>query len=111
MDNIVVLIGQTIRSYRKKRGWSQEELGHQAGLHTTYIGKIERAEKVCSVEVLTKITNAFQITLEEFFRYIQPAEYDEMDGRLLKVINDIRHRDKNEQERILKIIELVLEGY
>ncbi|MGY5610922.1 helix-turn-helix domain-containing protein [Paenibacillus polymyxa] len=111
LKNIMVSIGQTIKNYRKKRGWSQEELGHQSGLHTTYIGKLERAEKVCSVEVLAKITESFEVSLTEFFSHIQSPNISESEERLLKITNEIRFMEKKEQERVLKIIELILEGY
>ncbi len=33
--------GQRVRQLRLEPGWSQEELGHRAGKHWTYIGGIE----------------------------------------------------------------------
>ena len=37
-------VGEYLRSVGEKRGWSQEELVFQCGLHRTYIGAGERGE-------------------------------------------------------------------
>ena len=44
-SDILREFGEKIRGLRKARGISQEELAEMAGLHRTYIGMIERAEK------------------------------------------------------------------
>ena len=54
------LIGQRIKIARKKAGWSQEKLAELAGVHRTYIGMIERAEKnitLCNIEKIAKALN------------------------------------------------------
>ncbi|MCM3745358.1 helix-turn-helix domain-containing protein [Sporosarcina luteola] len=55
MDDIVKVVGERIRYFRKKNGKSQEELAHQASLHNTYVGQLERGEKNASIESLYKI--------------------------------------------------------
>ena len=42
---ILKQFGERVREMRKEKGISQEELADKAGLHRTYIGMIERAEK------------------------------------------------------------------
>jgi DNA-binding XRE family transcriptional regulator len=45
MQNIRMQLGQRVRQLRKDAGWSQEELGERADLHSTYIGGIEPGER------------------------------------------------------------------
>jgi len=45
-------LGRIIRERRKARGWSQEDLGFESGLHRTYIGVLERGEKNVSLRNL-----------------------------------------------------------
>ncbi len=59
------LLASKVRMLRKLRGWSQEELADACGLHRTYIGGIERAERSCGLDVLERLANAFGITLAE----------------------------------------------
>jgi transcriptional regulator with XRE-family HTH domain len=50
--------GQVLRELREARGLSQEQLGAKAGVHRTYIGKVERGEKEISLRTATKIAGA-----------------------------------------------------
>jgi transcriptional regulator with XRE-family HTH domain len=67
MDNVRVLVGERIRSLRKERGWSQEELGEKADLHHTYVGAVERGEKNASIDTLDKIADALGIEMVDLF--------------------------------------------
>lgn len=60
-ENVVRKVGRRIRELRQKKGWSQEELAEEAGLHRTYIGQVERGEKSIGVENLFKIAKALGV--------------------------------------------------
>lgn len=55
---IVTKFGSKVRSERVKQGLSQEQLAAKAGVHRTYIGMIERAEKNITLENIEKIAMA-----------------------------------------------------
>ncbi|MDO8639341.1 MAG: helix-turn-helix transcriptional regulator [bacterium] len=59
--------GEKVREERHKLGLSQEELASRAGVHRTYIGMIERAEKNITLENIEKIAKALNIRIAEFF--------------------------------------------
>ncbi|MBT3478650.1 MAG: helix-turn-helix transcriptional regulator [Candidatus Marinimicrobia bacterium] len=61
-------IGKTLRSLRKKAKLSQEELAEKCNLHRTYIGALERDEKSPTISTLTKIVNALNISMSDFFK-------------------------------------------
>lgn len=63
------LFGQKVRFMRMSKGLSQEELGHQSGLHRTYIGQIERAEKNITLQNIYKIANTFDIEVKELLDF------------------------------------------
>lgn len=52
-----------VRLLRTARGWSQETLAEQSGLHRNYVGHIERAELNAGIDNLEKIARAFGLTL------------------------------------------------
>ncbi|MFH1192584.1 MAG: helix-turn-helix transcriptional regulator [bacterium] len=57
--------GEKVRTERCKLGFSQEELASKAGVHRTYIGMIERAEKNITLESIQKIARALNLPLEK----------------------------------------------
>ncbi len=56
-------IGQRIRELREKQGLSQEQLAAKCGVHRTYVGMVERAEKSISVVALSKFAKALGTTM------------------------------------------------
>ena len=68
MAKINKKIGIRIRELRGKRGWTQEKLASETGLHRAYIGQIERAEKNIGLKNLEKIANALKVDLFELFK-------------------------------------------
>ena len=59
--DIRTTVGDKVRRLRDRRGWSQEQLGFEAGLHRNYIGGIERGERNVGVVNLAKIAFAFGV--------------------------------------------------
>lgn len=57
------LFGEVIRDARKKRGWSQEELGRAAGLSRPTIARVESDNDV-STATINKIAKVLGLTLE-----------------------------------------------
>ena len=67
-------IGQRLRELRLRAGiTSQEALAHKAGVHRTYIGRLERGESGVTVEALAAILAAMDVSLREFFRPFKEA--------------------------------------
>ena len=56
-------LGLTTKLERVRRGLSQEELAERAGLHRTYIGMVERAERNITVVNLALIAKALGVSI------------------------------------------------
>lgn len=65
---VLIKFGQKVRTERDKLDFSQEELASRAGVHRTYIGMIERAEKNITLENIEKVAKALNLKLSDFFR-------------------------------------------
>jgi len=65
---ILIKFGKKVREERARLGLSQEELASRAGVHRTYIGMIERAEKNITLENIEKIAKALKISIADFFQ-------------------------------------------
>ncbi len=62
-DPMLLRLGEYLRSVREEKGWSQEEMAYQCGLHRTYIGSVERGEYNVTLLTLRRITDALGISL------------------------------------------------
>lgn len=62
---LLINFGKKVQSIRKEKGMSQENLGEKAGLHRTYIGMIERAEKNITLLNVEKIAQALDIRIQD----------------------------------------------
>ncbi|MDR1760497.1 MAG: helix-turn-helix transcriptional regulator [Fibrobacter sp.] len=64
-ENILEIFGRNVQKYRKKKEISQEKLAEIAGVHRTYVGMIERAEKNITLRNMEKIANALSVKIKD----------------------------------------------
>ena len=62
---VLIKFGHKVRERRHELGLSQEELATRAGVHRTYVGMIERAEKNITLTNIEKIAKALGLSLDE----------------------------------------------
>ena len=60
-------LGLSIKLARVRKELSQEELAELAGLHRTYIGMVERAERNITVINLVQIAKALDVSIDKLF--------------------------------------------
>jgi transcriptional regulator with XRE-family HTH domain len=68
-SELLVRFGDAVREARKESGLSQEELADKAGLHRTYIGMIERAEKNITLTNVEKIATALNRKVSQLIKF------------------------------------------
>lgn len=64
IENTMIKFGRNVQLRRQSIGISQEELAFRAGLHRTYIGMVERAERSISLQNAKKIADALNVKLD-----------------------------------------------
>jgi transcriptional regulator with XRE-family HTH domain len=57
------IFAQNLRAKRAALGISQEALADRAGLHRTYVGSLERAERNVSIDNIEKLAYALGTTV------------------------------------------------
>lgn len=61
-------LGERLRALRHEHeGLSQERLAERAGLHPTFVAKVERGESAVTVDTVAALCSALGMTLSEFF--------------------------------------------
>lgn len=64
-----VLFGERIRELRIKHNMSQEEFAWLIGMHRTYLGQIERAEKNITLKKIETICKSLNIEPKDLFDF------------------------------------------
>lgn len=62
MEEATMRLAAHMRSLRRRKGWSQERLAEETGLHRTYIAGIERGLRNPSLKNIVKIALALGVT-------------------------------------------------
>ena len=57
-------VGRNLKRIRKDKGWSQEELAFESGLHRTYISGIERGARNPTIVILARLAGTLSVPVE-----------------------------------------------
>lgn len=63
-----ILFGAHIRKLREKKGWSQETLAEEAGLHTVQISHLENGANEPKLRTILALAKAFGMTASELLK-------------------------------------------
>ena len=79
-------ISDRIKQLRQERGWTQSELGEQLHVHQKQISSYERGVNLPSTEILIKMAEVFNVTLDylAFESQGQSAKINIQDRELLR---------------------------
>jgi transcriptional regulator with XRE-family HTH domain len=59
--DLVQLMGRNVREARKRRGLSQEDLAHEAGMKRSYLSDLERGRRNPTVRALGRLADALGV--------------------------------------------------
>ena len=62
------VLAANVRRLRKAQGFSQEGFADACGLHRTYVGAIERAERNVSIDNIERMARALAIPCHELLK-------------------------------------------
>ncbi|MCR5332859.1 MAG: helix-turn-helix domain-containing protein [Bacilli bacterium] len=62
------VLGKRIEYLRKSKGWSQLELALESEVNKNYLCDLEKGRRNPSLEILERIADALNISLEELFK-------------------------------------------
>lgn len=73
MDRLSITVGHRIRTFRKARGITQEELGKRIGKGKGVISKYESGEVVLDVDTLAEISDVLEVPVSAFLSETVPV--------------------------------------
>jgi len=67
-QQITKILAGNIRTYRRSRDLSQEELAEICGLHRTYVGSVERGERNVTLSTLEAFSTALGVSVQDLLK-------------------------------------------
>ena len=94
-----------IRSLRKAKIWTLEELGERTATNHKHIGEIERGQQNPPFAVLVKISGALEVELPELFRFqSEELSRKEVEKKIVHIVKSIPEDDLSQVLSVLRVI-------
>ncbi|MDO5437143.1 MAG: helix-turn-helix transcriptional regulator [bacterium] len=103
LDEKRILIGLKLKNYRKKAGFTQEQLSAALDLDVSGLSKTENGKSFPSLETLCKIMELLKINPQELFDFITFK-----DSPQKNILNEkIKSLNEKETQKVLAFIDLM----
>jgi transcriptional regulator with XRE-family HTH domain len=81
------VLAANLRRLRAERGLSQESLADRAGIHRTYLGSVERAQRNVAIDNICRLAAALDVDVRELFAPVRmPLHGYSPTGRRARVL-------------------------
>ena len=100
-STFLISVGRRIAKARTEKGYSQATLAEKANISVSHLSNIERGRKSLSAEVLFKIAEALQTSVDSLLFTDIPQVHKEVESQIDINLNNCTVREK---EFILKLI-------
>lgn len=100
-------IGEHMMIIRKQKGLSQGELGKRIGTSGDIIGRYERGIITPSIEVIIKITDQLDVSID----FLVGKTSLELDKNTLSRLEDIASLPQEEKDHVFKVLDALLRDY
>ena len=64
-DDLLMRLGERIRTLRRRRGWTQVVMAEKIGLDRSFIADVERGKRNISILNLEIVAKGFKVTLSQ----------------------------------------------
>ena len=101
-------LGERIAARRRQLGLSQNDAAEKLDLSTSFFSRVERGEKVASLETILKIANNFEIPLDFLLQdSMKKGVTDTLQTKLAQIFID---KTPKQTERLLDWLKMLSEN-
>lgn len=98
------LFGMRMRELRTSRKLSQEQLAEKVGISPKYMSRIEIGQQFPSINVITKLANALQVELKDFFEFAHDVENTK---ELKKIICELLKEVETDEDKLKLTVKIL----
>ncbi len=103
-DSVFQLIGARVRSIRKSKGLTQEQLADLASTSHSYIGDLERGERNVTLQSLQRISDALGVTFFELFQYGEFTGIEKKNPTIWKIVELLADKEEADIQKALDVL-------
>ncbi|MDE0011470.1 MAG: helix-turn-helix transcriptional regulator [Candidatus Poribacteria bacterium] len=96
-------ISEKIKKLREECDWSQSDLAKKAGITASAISMIERGQRVPSLVVIRKISDALKVSVSELTGETTQEEVTQHAQAFFRQFGDLNELSEDEQKIILDL--------
>jgi transcriptional regulator with XRE-family HTH domain len=100
-------LGENMMLLRKKKGFSQAELGKLIGTSGDVVGRYERGDISPSIEVVSKIADALEVSID----YLIGKTKMVLDADTMRRLEDISTLSEENKKFVLNMIDMALRDF
>jgi transcriptional regulator with XRE-family HTH domain len=100
-------LGEHITVLRKKKGFSQSELGKIVGTSGDIIGRYERDEVKPSIEVVIKIADALEVSVD----FMIGKTSLEIDNNTLKRLEELSKLPEEAKKQVFLVVDALIRDF
>jgi len=104
MENLNKNLGNRIKTLRKIKGWTQENLAEQAKVSIQHVGEIERGDGNPTLQSLDRLSQGLGITASQLLAVEGPEQ--EAEGLREQIFDAVKTMSETELRLLMRIIEL-----
>ena len=115
-EQIASIIGEKIKQYRLKNGWTQQELGSKIGISKNAIGNYEKGIRSPKKDTMFDLASAFKISIDDLFPQIKKDSYtanplpEAPDSLTQQITDKVVQLTTHNKKIVLRTSEELLEG-
>lgn len=98
-------LGSRIRTLRRQRGLTQEDLAEQVGISASFLGHIERGSRVASLETLVALSNVLRTSPHHL---LHASLSDELEDHLP---DDLTPEQRTKLSAFLRVAQYAVENW
>lgn len=106
MPDIYTLLGSRVKTERKARHLTQQELADAAGMDTAHLSRIEGGKAVPSINTVKKLADTFGLPIARLFADIPVRKIPDYGwaGKMGAMVKDLSPKQRSKVIRVLKSI-------
>ena len=105
-----MVLGEKIKTLRKRQGLSQEELSERVEINATHLSRLETGKYQPSIDVLKRLADALEVSTDYLLSPDdeEPAEVHIANRPLAERIRLIDSLDEADQQALVQVIDSML---